>query len=173
MAEATKIAEAVAGVREYFAGNPDEARSTDTEARAVLVDGLRVRVEGPNDWSVETDMATAVGGGGSAPSPGWLLRAATASCDAVLIAMQAAEEGVALNHLEARVTSESDDRGLIGGGADVPAGPLNVLLEVRLGADGVERGELEALVHRALRRSPVSDALAREVPIEVRVEKLA
>ena len=164
------IATAVASVREHLKQHPEQAVSLDTVARARLVDGLRVDVEGPHGWSVATDMSKAVGGGGSAPSPGWLLRAAVASCDAVLIAMQAAEDGVRLTHLEVEVTSESDDRGLVGG-ADVPAGPLRVKLAVRLAADaGASDGDLEGLVARALRRSPVSEALGRVVPVEVGVE---
>jgi len=163
------IATAVASVREHLKQHPEQAVSLDTVARARLVDGLRVDVEGPHGWSVATDMSKAVGGGGSAPSPGWLLRAAVASCDAVLIAMQAAEDGVRLTHLEVEVTSESDDRGLVGG-ADVPAGPLRVKLAVRLAADaGASDGDLEGLVARALRRSPVSEALGRVVPVEVGV----
>jgi len=163
------IADAIARVRAHFEQHPEEAVGSDTFARARLIDGLRVDVEGPKGWSVATDMATSLGGGASAPSPGWLLRAAVASCDAVLIAIQAAEEGVRLTHLETEVTSESDDRGLVGG-ADVPAGPLWVRLDVRLATeDRLPEAELEALVARALRRSPVSEALGRIVPVEVNV----
>ena len=167
--QTANIAQAVASVRQYLADHPDDARSTDSQARARVIEGLRVRVEGPNDWAIDTDMAVAVGGGGSAPTPGWLLRAAVASCDAVLIAMQAAEDGVELQTLEADVTSESDDRGLIGD-ASVPAGPLHVALHVRIGAEGRTPGELDALVALALRRSPVSEALTRSVPVAVTVE---
>lgn len=162
------IAAAVASAREYIASKPSSARRTDTAAHAHLLDGLRVAVVGPNGWQVETDMAKAVGGGGSAPTPGWLFRAALASCDAVLIAMQCAEEGVELAGLEIEVTSESDDRGLLGD-LSAPAGPLNVKLTVRLKSVGRSRAELEAIVDRALRRSPVSDAVRREIPIEVRL----
>ena len=166
------IATAVASARRHFEQHPEQALSVDSAALARLVDGLRVDVEGPYGWSVATDMSKGVGGGGSAPSPGWLLRAAIASCDAVLIAMQAAEEGIRLTHLEAEVTSESDDRGLVGG-ADVPPGPLRVQLVVRL-ATNVQPadGGLEGLVARALRRSPVSEALGRVVPIDVAVEAM-
>jgi len=157
------IADAIARVRAHFEQHPEEAVGSDTFARARLIDGLRVDVEGPKGWSVATDMATSLGGGASAPSPGWLLRAAVASCDAVLIAIQAAEEGVRLTHLE------TEDRGLVGG-ADVPAGPLWVRLDVRLATeDRLPEAELEALVARALRRSPVSEALGRIVPVEVNV----
>lgn len=168
------IADAIARVRKHFMEHPEEARGQDPFARARIVDGLRVDVEGPKGWSISTDMAPALGGGGSAPSPGWLLRAAVASCDAVLIAIQAAEEGVRISSLETEVTSESDDRGLLGGPdlpADVPAGPLRVNLEVRLAAEGeLAQDALEALVARALRRSPVSEALGRVVPVDVEVK---
>lgn len=167
---ATSIATAIRAAREYLTSHVDEARSTDSVARARLVEGLRVTVEGPNGWRIDTDMATAVGGEGSAPSPGWLLRAALASCDAVLIAMQCAEEGVSPSRLEAEVTSESDDRGLVGGSTeDVPAGPLRVRTSVSFEADGVSRDQFEQIVERALRRSPVADALRRAVPVEVDV----
>jgi len=69
---------------------------------------------------------------------------------------------------QAEVTSESDDRGLLGD-ADAPAGPLTILLEVRMEAEGRSRAELEAIIERALRRSPVSDAARRETPVEVRL----
>lgn len=167
---ASPIAAAIASVREHFTQHPEDAMSTDTFARARLIDGLRVDVEGPRGWSVATDMATALGGGGSAPSPGWLLRAAVASCDAVLIAIQAAEEGVRLTNLETEVTSDSDDRGLVGG-ADVPAGPLRVRLQVRLAAEGpIAEDDLRGLVARALKRSPVSESLGRVVPVDVDIE---
>ena len=167
--DASGIADAIARVRAHFEQHPEEAVGPDSVARARLVEGLRVDVEGPKGWSVATDMAPSLGGSGSAPSPGWLFRAAVASCDAVLIAIQAAEDGVRLTYLETDVTSETDDRGLVGG-AEVPAGPLRVRLDVRLATeDRRPAADLEALVGRALRRSPVSEALGRIVPIEVNV----
>jgi hypothetical protein len=48
---------------------------------------------------------------------------------------------------------------------------LIVKLEVRLATeDGLAQGALEALVARALRRSPVSEALGRIVPVDVEVK---
>ena len=80
--------------------------------------GLRCRVKGPSG-ELTTDMATALGGGGSAPSPGWLLRAALASCDATIVAMEAARAGIELTDLTVTVVSESDNRGVFGVG-DAP-----------------------------------------------------
>ena len=66
-------------------------------------------------------MATSLGGGGSAPSPGWLMRAALASCDATIVAMEAARAGIELTDLTVTVVSESDNRGVLGVGDAVPA----------------------------------------------------
>jgi uncharacterized OsmC-like protein len=140
----------------------------DPAAVAVHDGDLRFRVEGPNG-SVATDMATAVGGGATAPSPGWMLRAALASCDATLVAMEAAAAGIVLSSLRVTVDSSSDARGLLGTDPDVPAGPLAVRVRIELAADGVAPEELRALVERAEARSPVRDALARAVPMTTEV----
>jgi uncharacterized OsmC-like protein len=139
-----------------------EATGTDPAAVATLDAGLRFRVEGPNG-SVATDMATAMGGGGTANSPGWLMRAALAACDASSIAMEATREGVELNALEVTVESESDARGMLGEDDSVPPGPAIVRTRIVLAADGAGADELRAIVERALGRSPVKDALERAV----------
>jgi uncharacterized OsmC-like protein len=56
-------------------------------------------------------MVPSVGGTATAPSPGWLLRPAEASCVVTLIAMRAAMSRIALDTLEVTGDSESDDRG--------------------------------------------------------------
>ena len=88
------IAAAIAGAREYLTAHPTEARYRDSAATAIVEGGLRVRVEGPDGASITTDMVPAVGGGGSAPSPAWMVRAGYASCVATLILMRASEEPV-------------------------------------------------------------------------------
>ncbi|MGH8827591.1 MAG: OsmC family protein, partial [Jiangellaceae bacterium] len=145
-------------------------RYTDRPATAVIEDGLRCRVEGPEGAVVVTDMPAAVGGGGSAPSPGWHARAAQASCDATVIAMRAADLGIPLQRLEVFVDSESDDRGLLGMDDAVPAGPLNSRVRVQVSAEGVDPERLRELVEWADRHSPVSDAFRRPVPTTVEVD---
>lgn len=115
-----------------------------------------------------TDMATGVGGDGSAPSPGWIFRSAVASCVATLIAMRAAEEGVELPGLEVMVDSESDDRGLLGIGA-VPAGPLSMRVIVRAygTADDVRVREI---IEWGKAHCPVCDAVVRAVPVQLTIE---
>jgi uncharacterized OsmC-like protein len=153
----------------YLGEHPEEGRYTDSTATAVLEGPLRVRIEGPDGYSTVTDMPSSVGGGDSAPSPGWVFRAALASCEATLIAMRAAQAGVDLSRLEVRVDSESDDRGILGMSDDVPAGPLTVRVRVSLTATRPS-DEIRSLVEDATARCPVHDAVVRAVPIAVEVE---
>ncbi len=158
---------ALEGAVAYLSEHPEEARYTDSEATATLEEGLRVRVEGPGGLSVVTDMPQGVGGGGAGPSPGWLLRAALAACQATFIAMQAARDGVTLEALSVTVDSESDDRGVLGMDPSVPAGPLSVRVRVNAEAGG---GDVESLVRTAAERCPVFDAVSRAVPMRLEVE---
>ena len=165
---ANEIKRAIEAASGYLREHPEEARSTDSAASAVLVDGLVVRVTGADGISVTTDMVPSVGGTATAPSPGWLLRAAEASCVATLIAMRAAMLDVSLDTLEVSVDSVSDDRGLLGLAEGIPAGPLSSRVSVRLHAPGVDAQTLEAIARWGVAHCPVCDALER--PIEVATE---
>jgi len=163
------IREAIKGASEFLTQHPNEARSTDSAASATVVDGLVVRVTGPGGESFTTDMVPSVGGTATAPSPGWLLRAAEASCVATLIAMRAAMLDISLDMLEVTVDSESDDRGLLGLDPEVPAGPLSGRVAIRLTADGVDSAILEEIAHWGVEHCPVCDAVERAVPIRTEV----
>jgi uncharacterized OsmC-like protein len=163
------IRKAIKGALEYLTQHPNEARSTDSAASATIVDGLVVRVTGPGGESLTTDMVPSVGGTATAPSPGWLLRAAEASCVATLIAMRAAMLDIGLDTLEVTVDSESDDRGLLGLDAEVPAGPLSGRVAIRLTADGVDSATLEEIAHWGVKHCPVCDAVERAVPIRTEI----
>ncbi len=153
----------------YLTEHPDEARYTDSLARATIEEGLRVRVEGPSGESLVTDMPSAVGGRASAPSPGWTMRAAVAACVASLATMRAAELGWTGVRVEVEVDSESDDRGILALDASVPAGPLSMRIHLRLAADGVAPDGLEKLATWAIDHCPVSEAVRRGVPVHVEV----
>ena len=164
------IAKAIAEARSYLTANPTEARYRDGPATASIEDGLRVRVVGPDGASLVTDMVTGIGGGGSAPSPGWMFRAAYASCVATLIAMRGAQEGWSLSGLEVAVDSESDDRGILGIDQSVPAGPLSIRVAVSASAGGVDASSVRAAIEDAVAKCPVHDAVVRAVPVDVDVQ---
>jgi len=166
---ADSIRDAIRTASDYLTEHPAEALATDSAATATVVDGLVVRVTGPDGATLTTDMVPSVGGTASAPSPGWLLRAAEASCVATLITMRAAMLGVTLDALEVTVDSESDDRGLLGIAEDVPAGPLSGRVAVRLTAAGVDPAVLEEMARWGVTHCPVCDALERAVPVAVEV----
>ncbi len=165
------IRESIANVVGYLTEHPNDARSTDKAATAIIEEGLRCRAEGPDGAVSISDMPKAIGGG-TAPSPGWLLRAALANCDATVIAMRAAQLGIVLTTLQVTVDSESDDRGLLGMDDAVPAGPLSVRARVRIGATGVAPERLREIVKWTEAHSPVADAIARAVPLQVEVQVL-
>jgi uncharacterized OsmC-like protein len=154
----------------YLTEHPDEARYTDSHATATLESGLRFKIEGPDGAAIATDMPSAVGGEGSAPSPAWFMRAAHAACDASLIAMRAAQEGVSLSKLEVTVDSESDDRGILGIDESVPAGPLSTRVRVKISADGASPEQIQSIVEWGRDHCPVDDAIGRPIPVSVEID---
>jgi uncharacterized OsmC-like protein len=164
------IRESIENAVRYLSEHPDEARYTDSLARATLGEALRVEVDGPDGLRVATDMPTGVGGRGKEPSPGWLFRAALASCVATTVGMEAARERVSLRSVEVEVDSESDDRGILGLDEAVPAGPLSTRIRIRAAADGVEEAALREVVNRGAGRCPVCDATKRAVDVSIEIE---
>lgn len=165
----TEIASAIERTRLALESSGSGGASPDRPAAASIEDGLRCRVDGPDGWSIVTDMPPPVGGQGSAPTAGWMLRAAWAACDATAIAMRAAELGIELTQLEVVAESESDFCGLLGIGDGVLPGPIRARIRVRIAADGVEPERLREIVEWADRHSPVGDAIRRAVPAEIEV----
>jgi uncharacterized OsmC-like protein len=164
----SNIRESIDGAVAFLSQHPDEARYTDSVATAVLEEDLRFRVTGTQGEAIVTNMPSAVGGGGGL-SPGWLFRAATASCAGSLVAMEAAREGIFVRALSVGVDSESDDRGILGMDPAVPAGPLSVRIHVQASFEATEEAEAEALIRRGVERCPVADAVQRPVDLTLEI----
>jgi uncharacterized OsmC-like protein len=164
------IQKSLQGVIAYYTQNPNDALSQDKGATAVIEGGLRASAIGPEGQTLVCDMPEVLGGGASAPSPGWMMRAALANCEAIMIALRAAQFGVELNKLEVRVDSLSDDRGMLGMDDSRPAGPLNVKISIRIGAEGVSEEMLHEIVDWAEKHSPVGEPLTRIMPVEYIVD---
>jgi len=170
MSTQNTIRESLQGVIEYYTQNPEKALSQDKEAVSVIEEGLRVRAMGPDGQTLVCDMPKGLGGGATAPSPGWMMRAALANCEAVMIALRAAQLGVELKTLEVRVDSVSDDRGMLGMDDSKPAGPVNMKISIRICADGVSSEKLHEIIEWAEKHSPVGEPLNRVMPTEYSVE---
>lgn len=170
MSTQSLIRESMNGVIEYYTQNPDKAVGQDAEAVAVVEEGLRVRATGPSGQILLCDMPQALGGESTAPSPGWMMRAALANCEAVMVALRAAQLGVELTTLEVRVDSHSDDRGMLGMDDSKPAGPMNMKISIRIGAAGISPKKIHEIVAWAEKHSPVGEPLTRVMPVEYAVE---
>ena len=166
----SRIRQSIEDVTRFFSEHPEKALGTDKAAVATLEDGLVCRAEGPHGAVLVTDMPTRVGGGASAPTPGWFLRAALANCDATVIAMRAAQLGVVLTKLQVSVDSVSDNRGMFALGDGVSAGPQSVRIRVQISADGAAPEQLREIVEWAEAHSPVGDAIRRAVPSTMEIQ---
>ena len=131
--------------------------------------GLSVEVTGTGGERITTDMPTGIGGAASAPSPGWMLRAAAASCVASLIAIRAAATQAEIRSIDVEVDSESDDRGILGLDASIPAGALSTRVAVSIDAPGLDSPAKESLVAWAVEHCPVTDTIRRAVPVSIDV----
>jgi uncharacterized OsmC-like protein len=168
------VLKAMQRVRAVLARRPGAGIHLDEPATARWNEGLCVETFHANGTQVLTDMPVELGGAGNQASPGWLLRAALASCLATRIAMEAAALGIALRRLEVLAKSTSDARGLLGmaddGGKKITPAPLELQLEVKIGAINSTKEQLQAIVDSSLRCSPVSAAIGHTVPVGLHID---
>lgn len=166
------IRAAIDQLTQTIATQPEKARAKNAPATARITDGLQCELTGPHGERILTDMPPAMGGTASGPNPGWLLRGALASCTATVIAMRAARLGVALNHLEVTVESNSDNRGILGMDEKVSAGLATLRTLVRVGAPGTSDEVLREIVNWADAHSPVGCTLRSSPAYSVDIETL-
>ena len=164
-----QIGKAVASVEDYLRAQDEPAPRADASATAIIEDALCCRIESPDGKVIHTDMPQSLGGGASANSPGWHLRAALASCDATLLAMRAARLGLQLDSIEVRVEASSDGRGMFLD-EDIPAGSSEMRLYFRIGAGNATAAQIEDLVHWVERHSPVGSDVTRALDLPSELE---
>jgi len=97
---AGEVRDAIETITKVLSEQPQKGRSKNPLATAALKTGLRFQIIGPNGEAAVTDMPPPLGGKGSAPPPGWLLRASLASCNATVIATRAAQLAITLKTLK-------------------------------------------------------------------------
>lgn len=168
------IATSMERVSAALTRKPHAGLHDDMPATVHWAGGLRTLARSETGTTVTTDMPVAIGGEDTAPTPGWLLRTALASCAVTRIAMAAAARGITLTTLEAHATSRSDLRGLVGvaapDGTPVPAGPLAMDLHVRISAPGFDADTLRELVAATTGCSPVTCAMEQPLAVGMHIE---
>lgn len=169
-----ELAAALERMQSVLVRRPAAAVREDRPAIARWQEGARVATGDADGDRIVTDLPPELGGGGRGdPTPGWLLRAGLAACAATRIAMAAATARVQLASLEIEARSRSDARGLLGipdgDGQPVQAAPLEIVLAVRIAAHGAAAEAVRQLADDACRGSPVFEAVATKVPVNLQV----
>ncbi|MEX0873940.1 MAG: OsmC family protein [Actinomycetota bacterium] len=164
------IREKLEMLRELFTDVPEAARVYGPSATAILESGLSVRTVDDDGASIATDMPYALGGAEAAPSPGWLLSAAAASCTATVIALRSAALDIELTNLEVGVDTDSDARGLLGIGDDVSASMAGFRIRVKIGSADATAEELRSIVLWAHDHSPVVSTIRAALPVDIEVD---
>jgi uncharacterized OsmC-like protein len=171
---AQEIAEAMQRVEMVLRRRPDAGRHADAPATAQWQGGTRIVSSHANGSQLLTDMPSELGGSGDQVTPGWLFRAALASCLATCIAMRAAAAGIDLESLVVTAGSHSDSRGVLGipdaAGDPVCAGPMDVELNAHVRAPGTPPDRLRELVEEGHHCSPVPSVLGYVVPVTLNID---
>lgn len=154
-----RIAAALDRLRELTAQRPEFGRGTVNTSVCELGDVTQV-VAREKAFMIESDLGQPPGGGGTAPSPTMLVRAALGACLAMGYRLRAAEAGVVLDAVRVTVESESDVRGLLDPDGCVAPGFSALRYHVEIDSPADPR-ELERVVELGDRMSPVLDLLGR------------
>lgn len=150
-----KIRTAVERVVDVFRRKPDAAFDT-IRASGRMEHGLVCHVR-QGDYTATMDMAEAIGGGGSAPTPGFFIRAGLVGCIAVGIKLTAAREDVDIGAIDVGVEMDFDDGAMLGVGNN-SAAPLETRVTIAVESTA-PWPEVEAMIGRALECDPYFLAL--------------
>jgi uncharacterized OsmC-like protein len=123
------------------------AALSSAKASGHLDEGLRCTVSS-DELDVRMDMPKALGGDGSAPSPGFFVRAGLIGCVAIGMKMTAAREGIPLESVDVDVEMDFDDGAMFGLG-DNTAAPLETRLTITL-KSSAPWAAVEEMARRAL-----------------------
>jgi organic hydroperoxide reductase OsmC/OhrA len=142
-------------VLSIFGRKPSAALSS-AKASGCLEEGLCCTVSS-SQLDVRMDMPKELGGDGSAPTPGFFVRAGLIGCVVIGIKMTAAREGIPLESVNVDVEMDFDDGAMLGLG-DNTAAPLETRLTIALQSPAPWPA-VEAMARRALAADPYFLAL--------------
>ena len=146
-----------------FTARPGSARGT-YNARVEAGEGLTATAR-EGDWTLDFDMPEALGGAGTAPTPGVYARTTLLACLAIGLRMEALREGLPHARIAVAMECDCDNRGLFGIG-EVPPGYEDFRLMVEVESDAPE-SELRAWLNRTLGHSPWLDVFRRPQPVSI------
>lgn len=128
-----------------------------------LFDGTTCEVQHKH-WTFKVDIGEAEGGNDAGPGPGILERGALGSCLAIAYSQHAAVMGVPLDKVEVDVESDFDARGMFAID-DRPPGFEELRYKVYIESPASEE-EVQKVIDKADKHSPVLDDFKRAIPVE-------
>lgn len=154
----TTIADAIDRLENLVLGRPGFGESTGTSV-TTLREGLHCSSE-EGSWRIDSDMAKAFGGPGTAPSPAVLLRASLGACLAMGYKLRAAKHSVELTSVRVTVEADSVLAGMLDLDASAPPGCTEFRYHVEVDSPA-PAAEVQHVLDEADRLSPLLDALTR------------
>jgi uncharacterized OsmC-like protein len=148
--------------------HPSAAKKASPPVTAIWCDGLQCEMSHREGHKVVTDMASTLGGDGTGPSPGWLLRASLAACTATAIAMRAAMANIELRKLQVSVHGEVDTRAAIGIDG-VSLAMTGMRMSIMVGANNAPESHLREIAEWGATQSTVSSTLRERPSFEVSI----
>ena len=133
---------------------------------AVIESGTRCRVQ-EKKFDFIIDVPASIGGGGAGPTPGAFVRSALTSCIAIGIKLWAARAEVPVSFVEVRLDADVDARGELGADDDIAPGFLDMTLTIDVQSLSPSE-EVEAVIERSLKYSPLLDIFSNEQKIRMR-----
>jgi uncharacterized OsmC-like protein len=122
-------------------------------------DGLRCSTE-EGRWRLDADLPGALGGNGSAPTPGVLLRAALGSCVAMNYVLRAAKHGIELTSVRVTVEADSEIAGMLSCDAAAPPGYTEIRYHVEIESPA-SQDDVTRVIDEGDRLSPLLDVFGR------------
>ncbi len=110
------------------------------------------------EFSTYADLSPALGGDGSAPTPGALMRAALGSCMAMSYRLRAAKHGIQVGSIRVTVETDSELAGMLSCDASVPPGYTEIRYHVEI-ESSAPVDEVTRIIDEGDRLSPLLDAL--------------
>ncbi len=162
MADPKTIKEAYERNRRAVQLRPQKGKSTAV-TKVRLFDGTTCEVQHKH-WTFKVDIGTSEGGNDAGPGPGILERGALGSCLAIAYSQHAAIIGVPVEKIEVDVESDFDARGMLAID-DRPPGFEELRYKVYIESSASEE-EVQKVIDKADRHSPVLDDFKRAIPVE-------
>lgn len=162
MADTKTIKDAFERNRKAVELRPQKGKGTAV-TKVRLFDGTTCEVKHKH-WTFKVDIGESEGGNDAGPGPGILERGALGSCLAIAYSQHAAVMGIPLDKVEVDVESDFDARGMFGID-DRPPGFEELRYKVYIESPA-SKDEVQKVIDKADKHSPVLDDFKRAIPVE-------